>query len=61
MIMFAPSDAGELRALAHDPPRLGADVLVGIDEAAAPEARVEVQTAGDAVDVVVAERRPGRR
>ncbi len=49
--------AGELGALAHDPPRLGADVLVGVDEAAAPEARVEVQAAGDAVDVVVAERR----
>ena len=49
--------AGELRALAHDPPRLGAHVLVGVDEAAAAEARVEVQAAGDAVDVVVAERR----
>ena len=53
--------AGELGALAHDPPRLCADVLVGVDEAAAAEARVEVQAAGDAVDVVVAERRLERR
>ena len=44
---------GELRAGDRDLHRLGAHRRVGIAEAAAPEARVEVEPAGEAVDVVV--------
>ena len=49
--------AGELRRLAGDPARLGAQVGIGVDEAAVGEPRVEVQAARDAIDVVAVERR----
>jgi hypothetical protein len=42
-----------LGARDRDPHRLGPQLRVGVDEAAATEARVEVEAAGEAVDVVV--------
>ena len=48
--------AGELGRLADDPARLAAQLGVRVDQAAAGEPRVEVQAAGDAVDVVAVER-----
>src|SRR5581483_4038810 len=47
--------AGEVRCRGGDPERLAEDGGIGVDEAAAAEARVEVQTAREAVDVVAAE------
>ena len=50
--------ARQLRAGDGDLHRLAADGRVGIDEPAAAEARIEVQPAGEAVDVVVRTRAP---
>ena len=44
--------AGEPRRRDGDADSLRARVRVGVDEPAAPEARIEVQAAGEAVDVV---------
>ncbi len=47
--------AGELGRLAGEAARVGAQVGVGGDESASPEARIEVQAARDAVDAVLPE------
>ncbi len=48
---------GERGRLCHDPLGLGSQLRIGVDETTAPEAGIEVQAAGDAVDVVAVERR----
>jgi len=53
-----PERAGEVRSLADDPAGLPADIIIGVDEPATAEAGIEVEPAGDAVDVVAGERRP---
>ena len=53
--------ARELRARDGDLHRLAAHRRVGVDEPAAPEPRVEVQPAGQAVDVVVGAERVADR
>ena len=50
--------AGEVRRLADDPACLTANSLVRVDEATAAEARIEVEAAGDALDVMTGERPP---
>ncbi len=44
---------GERSRLAHDPSRLRAHRRIRIDQAAPAEARIQVQTAGYAVDIVI--------
>ena len=51
----------ELRGVADDLLRLGAQRRIRVDQSAAAEPRIEVQAAGDAVDVVARQRRPGPR
>ena len=53
-----PERARELGRLANQSASLAADACPRMHETAAAEPRVEVQTAGDAVDVMGTERRP---
>jgi len=56
MIRFAPSEPAKSARVAEDPAGLVADSLARVDEPSATEPRIQVQAAGDAVDVMGAER-----